>query len=155
MDGSIRYAVAIALGPVGSFISAGRRSRDLWYGSRLLSELTRQVAISLRRGREVQFWTPRRESLDPRTLLPQRFRPGENEMIEAEAAPERSFFDVTGQHPHEGPVISNKIRAIIRVGGEADIQEILRDAEMEARQWLVDQLGEVKKKEEPGGEGAV
>ena len=36
--------IAIAIGPVQDFIAAGRRTRDLWYGSKLLSEASRQAA---------------------------------------------------------------------------------------------------------------
>lgn len=42
-----RYAFSVAVGPVGAFIAAGRRSRDLWYGSRYLSEVTRLAANAL------------------------------------------------------------------------------------------------------------
>jgi len=39
--------IAIALGPVQDFIAAARRSRDLWYGSYLLSEVAKAAARSL------------------------------------------------------------------------------------------------------------
>ena len=38
------HLLNITIGPVQDFIAAGRRSRDLWYGSHLLSELSRRVA---------------------------------------------------------------------------------------------------------------
>ena len=34
------WALSISLGPVQRFIAAGRRSRDLWWGSTWLSDLT-------------------------------------------------------------------------------------------------------------------
>ena len=37
----------ITIGPVQDFIAQARRTRDLWYGSHLLSELSRNVARSL------------------------------------------------------------------------------------------------------------
>jgi CRISPR-associated protein Cmr2 len=42
-----RYLVNIAVGPVQEFIASARRLRDLWYGSYLLSELSKAVARSL------------------------------------------------------------------------------------------------------------
>lgn len=38
------WAVSISLGPVQRFIAAGRRSRDLWWGSTWLSDLTWRLA---------------------------------------------------------------------------------------------------------------
>ena len=35
------HLLAIALGPVQEFISAARRTRDLWFGSYLLSEISK------------------------------------------------------------------------------------------------------------------
>lgn len=42
-----RYLVAAALGPVQEFIAAGRKTRDLWFGSALLGEMSRAAAESL------------------------------------------------------------------------------------------------------------
>jgi CRISPR-associated protein Cmr2 len=126
-----RYAVAIALGPVGRFISAGRRSRDLWYGSRLLSELTRQVALYLKDEVGAELWTPRKESLKD-VFFDLKRKNGENG-----GAP---------QQPYQGPVISNKIRAIVPADTGEEIRERLATAEMKARAWLDDQLGEAAAK---------
>lgn len=41
------YRVFVTLGPVGTFIAAGRRSRDLWFGSQWLSRATERYAILL------------------------------------------------------------------------------------------------------------
>ena len=41
------YLLAIAVGPVQEFIAAARRTRDLWFGSRLLSEVSRAVAVAV------------------------------------------------------------------------------------------------------------
>ena len=38
------YLLAISVGPVQEFIAAARRTRDLWFGSYLLSEISRAVA---------------------------------------------------------------------------------------------------------------
>ena len=42
-----QYLVSVALGPVQEFIANARRTRDLWFGSHLLSELSRGVARAL------------------------------------------------------------------------------------------------------------
>ena len=39
--------MAVALGPVQDFIAAARRTRDLWFGSMLLSEISKSVASAL------------------------------------------------------------------------------------------------------------
>jgi CRISPR-associated protein Cmr2 len=41
------YLLSIAIGPVQDFIAAARRCRDLWYGSWLLSEVSKAAAKSL------------------------------------------------------------------------------------------------------------
>ncbi len=43
------YLTAIAIGPVQDFIAAARRCRDLWYGSHLLSEVSKATARELQR----------------------------------------------------------------------------------------------------------
>ncbi|MFM7199187.1 MAG: Cas10/Cmr2 second palm domain-containing protein [Myxococcota bacterium] len=119
-----RFAVALALGPVGRFISAGRRSRDLWYGSRLLSELTRQAAKFLWDKNELktELWTPLQETVQDH----------------------RAYFDVTGTLRYEGPVISNKIRAIITCSGADAVRTCLRETEQHVRGWLCGQLDAIR-----------
>lgn len=41
------YLISISIGPVQDFISTARRSRDLWFGSYLLSELSKAVARTI------------------------------------------------------------------------------------------------------------
>ena len=41
------YLLAISIGPVQEFIAASRKARDLWYGSEVLSQLSRTAAQSL------------------------------------------------------------------------------------------------------------
>src|SRR5258708_38097295 len=40
----MKHLLSISIGPVQDFISSARRSRDLWFGSHLLSELSKAVA---------------------------------------------------------------------------------------------------------------
>lgn len=43
----MKYLISIAIGPVQDFIASARRSRDLWFGSWLLSELSKIVAETI------------------------------------------------------------------------------------------------------------
>ncbi|MGQ9588963.1 MAG: type III-B CRISPR-associated protein Cas10/Cmr2 [Planctomycetota bacterium] len=59
-----RYLLLVTLGPVQEFIAQARRTRDLWYGSHLLSELSRAAAGELAsRGARLIF--PALEPGDP------------------------------------------------------------------------------------------
>jgi CRISPR-associated protein Cmr2 len=61
------YLVSIAIGPIQDFIASARRTRDLWYGSRLLSEVGKAAARAMRQdGVELIF--PYSDDLD-RDLL--------------------------------------------------------------------------------------
>lgn len=42
-----RHILHIAIGPVQDFIVQARRTRDLWHGSHLISELSRTAARAL------------------------------------------------------------------------------------------------------------
>ncbi len=43
----MKYLISIAIGPVQEFIATARRSRDLWFGSWLLSELSKSAAKAI------------------------------------------------------------------------------------------------------------
>ena len=47
----MKHLLAIAVGPVQEFIAAARRTRDLWFGSYLLSEISREVAKAVKDSR--------------------------------------------------------------------------------------------------------
>jgi len=42
-----KYLIAISVGPVQDFIAAARRTRDLWYGSEVLSKISKSIAWEL------------------------------------------------------------------------------------------------------------
>ncbi len=50
-----QYLVSLSIGPVQDFISASRRTRDLWFGSKLLSEISKAVARYVRMHGELIF----------------------------------------------------------------------------------------------------
>ncbi|MGH7773908.1 MAG: type III-B CRISPR-associated protein Cas10/Cmr2 [Candidatus Binatia bacterium] len=59
------HLVAIALGPVQDFIAAARRTRDLWFGSLLLSEISKAAARTVREaGGELIFPWPENPDSD-------------------------------------------------------------------------------------------
>ncbi|MCE7920927.1 MAG: hypothetical protein DYG85_15690 [Chloroflexi bacterium CFX1] len=43
----MKYLIIFSIGPVQEFIAAARRSRDLWYGSWMLSELSKAAAKAI------------------------------------------------------------------------------------------------------------
>ncbi|MCC6552844.1 MAG: hypothetical protein IT372_07450, partial [Polyangiaceae bacterium] len=43
------HLLIVTLGPVQEFIAQARRTRDLWFGSHLLSEISRAAAAELAR----------------------------------------------------------------------------------------------------------
>lgn len=105
-----QFIVACALGPVGAFIAGGRRSRDLWYGSRLLSELTRQAALALQKtGAEL--------------LIP----------LEGSL---KDFWD----SPHQGPVIPNKILAKLSAKDAGKVRDSLDKARDRVLAFLADEV---------------
>ena len=42
-----RYLLLVTVGPVQDFIAQARRTRDFWYGSHLVSELSRKAAMAI------------------------------------------------------------------------------------------------------------
>lgn len=58
-----RYLLALSIGPVQDFIAAARRTRDLWFGSYMLSEVSRAAAKCLYdHGAELIFPAPKTPS---------------------------------------------------------------------------------------------
>ncbi|EFC90530.1 CRISPR-associated protein, Crm2 family [Dethiosulfovibrio peptidovorans DSM 11002] len=57
------YLINISIGPVQPFIAAARRTRDLWFGSRLLSEICMETARSVRENGGVLIF-PQKDSLN-------------------------------------------------------------------------------------------
>lgn len=111
------YVIAAAIGPVGRFIAAGRRSRDLWYGSRLISEVTRRYAQALVAHQGVTLWYPTASRI------------------------ETPFFPRSPEALHRSPTISNKVLGYVVCEHQADAMKLLQGADREAREFLRDQLG--------------
>src|SRR5579875_1616809 len=57
----VNYLLYVSIGPVQPFIASARRTRDLWFGSYLLSELSRTVAYTLMQHGQLIFPAPSTE----------------------------------------------------------------------------------------------
>lgn len=104
------WLVEVSVGPVGGFIGAGRRSRDLWYGSRLVSELTRVVTRKLV------------------TMF-------EEQQVEL-VMPLAGRIDASFLEKHQGPTISNHIRVRVHGASEKAVHEALEEARQTAHGFL-------------------
>ncbi|MGH2390127.1 MAG: type III-B CRISPR-associated protein Cas10/Cmr2, partial [Chloroflexota bacterium] len=63
------YLLSFSIGPVQDFIAAARKTRDLWFGSELLSEIARGTAQALKEsGAELIF--PAADSLEGKAPIP-------------------------------------------------------------------------------------
>ena len=59
----MNYLLQISVGPVQDFISAARRTRDLWFGSNMLSEISKAVAKSVsENGGKLIFPAPEKDN---------------------------------------------------------------------------------------------
>ena len=58
----MKYLLQISIGPIQDFISAARRTRDLWFGSTMLSEIAKSVALSVKNsGGQLIFPAPKED----------------------------------------------------------------------------------------------
>lgn len=104
------FLLNVAVGPVGRYIGQGRRSRDLWFRSRALSEMTRIAARSLEKFAEL----PGVDSVTAVDLiLPT------SDRINQSFLPQLDYENRgSGPFQHQGPTISNKIYAKVTASQE-------------------------------------
>lgn len=58
------FLLGLSVGPVQSFIAVARKTRDLWFGSHVLSEISKAAACSLKQnGASLIFPSPEREEM--------------------------------------------------------------------------------------------
>ncbi len=111
------YLVALALGPVQDFIAAARRTRDLWFGSFLLSEISKAAAYYL--------YTQGKTGQSSGLIFPATDNP------EEDLKPCKTNLDKSGHPPFNVP---NKILAVIETN---DPKEILKQAKNAAKdRWI-------------------
>ncbi|MCP4081476.1 MAG: type III-B CRISPR-associated protein Cas10/Cmr2 [Planctomycetaceae bacterium] len=107
------YLVALALGPVQDFIAAARRTRDLWFGSFLLSEISKAAAYYLYKHCKTN---PRAGLIFPATEQP-----------EIDLKPCQKNLDAGGNPPFNAP---NKLLAVIETN---DPKGVLEEAKQAAK----------------------
>jgi CRISPR-associated protein Cmr2 len=115
----MKFVLALSIGPVAHFIAAGRRSRDLWYGSTWLSKTTIHVAEFLGKQGGVEPLAPSQSRL------------------------EYIHDEKTQQH---GARVSNKILALVTVNeGDAQkrLSELATQCRTVAREFLIARLNEI------------
>lgn len=120
------FALSIGLGPVGSFISAGRRSRDLWWGSTWLAECTAHVASSLRE-------IGRAKGYEVTLLLPSQAR-----LVALGNAERKRDGSLRAFHGR----VSNHVRAKVEVTCTTNdsLHAIVAEVEGRAHRWLSDKV---------------
>lgn len=120
------WALAGSVGPVGAFIAAGRRSRDLWWGSTWASECTLAAASRLAEGQP---------GIDVTLILPT-----EERMKELSASPRSDRYSKR---------ISNRLLARVSAGSADEIRGLAEASALAAQRHLerrirdaVDKTGE-------------
>lgn len=109
-----KYIVVVSVGPVQSMIAAARKSRDLWSGSALLSELAKACAFSLQQqsGTDLIF-------------------------------PAIAKDDTTKLQANSDFSVGNKIQALIEVETEEQLKNIVEQAKSATRQRFLDEASTV------------
>jgi CRISPR-associated protein Cmr2 len=115
----MKFVLAISIGPVAHFIAAGRRSRDLWYGSTWLSETTCHVARFLN-DQGAELLSPTKERLQ----------------------------EILNEGPQKhGGRVSNKILALVTPDQsnyqQSYLQVMAANCRTKAREFLISQLGRI------------
>jgi len=109
------YLLTLSIGPVQSLIEAGRRTRDLWCGSWLLSEVSRAVAYALHQAQPNCLIFPCPDNPD------------------TELQPQNTLREDT-----PSANIANVIRAEIHVNNEKELADTVTKAKSAAQQRLAD-----------------
>ncbi len=107
------YVVILSVGPVQSMIAAARKSRDLWSGSALLSELAKACALSLKNnGAELIF-------------------------------PAIASNDLTSLEKNSDFSVGNKIQVCLNAENEQQLREVIEQAKQATKQRFFDEVEEV------------
>jgi CRISPR-associated protein Cmr2 len=123
-----RYLLAVSLGPVQGFIAQARRTRDLWFGSELLSQLSQRAAESLLQ-QQAQLIFPAEEQLRPQG----RRGPGvANKILATLPADPRPRVEQTREHVRHfllekwrQLILRREISALLHPGVHASAEEQL------------------------------
>lgn len=96
-----QYVLTLSIGPVQGFIASARRSRDLWSGSWLLSEMAKAAAKSLfEAGAQMVFPfvdETTKDRLEPCDRMDNNFSVGNKIQVQVEAADDAAVRDLVEQ----------------------------------------------------------
>ena len=96
-----QYVLTLSIGPVQGFIASARRSRDLWSGSWLLSEMAKAAAKSLfEAGAQMVFPfvdEATKDRLEPCDRMDNNFSVGNKIQVQVEAADDAAVRDLVEQ----------------------------------------------------------
>lgn len=107
------YVVILAVGPVQSMIAAARKSRDLWSGSALLSELAKACALSLKENNAELIF------------------------------PAISVDDHTSLEKNSNFSVGNKIQVCLKVENEQQLKDIVQQAKQVTRERFLEEANDV------------
>lgn len=114
-----QYVLTLSVGPVQSFIASARRSRDLWAGSWLLSELAKAVAKNLRENKA--------ELIFPFIYNTDELNPNEKDL-----------------EPNSDFSVGNKIQAVITADSVEQLKKIADNAKIAANEHFKQTAQNVK-----------
>lgn len=96
-----QYVLTLSIGPVQGFIASARRSRDLWSGSWLLSEMAKAAAKSLFEARAQMVFPfvdeTTKDRLEPCDRMDDNFSVGNKIQVQVEAADDAAVRDLVEQ----------------------------------------------------------
>lgn len=107
------YVVILAVGPVQSMIAAARKSRDLWSGSALLSELAKACALSLKENNAELIF------------------------------PAISVDDHTSLEKNSTFSVGNKIQVCLKVENQQQLKDIVQQAKQATRERFLEEANDV------------
>lgn len=107
------YVVILAVGPVQSMIAAARKSRDLWSGSALLSELAKACALSLKENNAELIF------------------------------PAISANDHTSLEKNSNFSVGNKIQVCLKVENQQQLKDIVQQAKQATRERFLEEANDV------------
>lgn len=115
------FHLDISIGPVGDFIAAGRRSRDLWWGSTWVSECATAIARGLRDDPRAKLHVPSTQRLDA-----------------IQRTNDRAY----------GARIANHLRAVVTAESASELADLVASLDRRAHEHLADILTRCRRRGE-------
>jgi len=118
------YLFLVTLGPIQEFIAAARRTRDLWAGSQLLSNLSREAAKWLR-GKGAELIFPAQEDLERHEVA--------NRILATLPTPPNQI----------GPQLEQHLRSVLRTSAQKQLEGVRGLQRAGTLNMAVDQVEEL------------